>query len=129
MEQKSVLQTTIISILNQNLTTIQSNFFQSIKDYEDFLDSSGFPFDVYWYNEDTLAMGYTYMKEFEKDSLILEKNLSYLILNYAKALNKGIEDLRILSEEWESIYNDIDKGESDKDWVRRFFNLKKKLNK
>ena len=58
---------------NQNLTEIQKKFFESIKDYEDFLDSSGFPFDVYWYNEDTLAMGYTYMKEFEKDSLILIK--------------------------------------------------------
>ena len=113
---------------NQNLTEIQSNFFESIKDYKDFLDSSGFPFDAYWYNEYTLAMGYTYMKEFEKD-LIIEKNLSNFILNYAKALNKGIEDLRNLSEEWESIYNDIDKGESDKDWVRRFFNLKKKSNK
>ena len=114
---------------NQNLKELQKNFFQSIKDYKDFLDSSGFPFDAYWYNEDTLAMGYTYMKEFEKDSFLLEKNLSNLILNYAKALNKGIEDLRNLSEEWESIYNDIDKGESDKDWVRRFFNLKKKSNK
>ena len=114
---------------NQNLKELQKNFFQSIKDYKDFLDSSEFPFDAYWYNEYTLAMGYTYMKEFEKDSFLLEKNLSNLILNYAKALNKGIEDLRILSEEWESIYNDIDKGESDQGWVRRFFNLKKKSNK
>jgi hypothetical protein len=112
----------------QNLTEVQNNFFESIKDYKDFLDSNGFPFDAYWYNEKTLAMGYTYMKEFEKDSFLLEKNLIYLILNYAKALNKGIEDLRILSEEWESIYHDIDKGESDKGWVRRFFNLKKKSN-
>ncbi len=111
---------------NQNLKELQKNFFESIKDYKDFFE---FPFDTSWYNEYTLAMGYTYMKEFEKDSLIEEKNLSNLILNYAKALNKGIEDLRILSEEWESIYNDIDKGESDKDWVRRFFNLKKKSNK
>ena len=114
---------------NQNLKELQKNFFQSIKDYKDFLDSSEFPFDAYWYNEYTLAMGYTYLKEFEKDSFLLEKNLSNLILNYAKALNKGIEDLRILSEEWESIYNDIDKGESDQGWVRRFFNLKKKSNK
>ena len=50
-------------MIDQNL----QEFFNSIKRFKGVLDTEDFNFDVYFYCEYTLLVGYSYLKEFEKD--------------------------------------------------------------
>ena len=107
---------------NRNLEEDVNNFFKEMKDYKSIFEANGFDFNASLYTKETIAIGLLLMKEYEKNSNFLDKN----ILDIAEGINKGIEGLKRLAEEWEEILKDINAGKSDKEWVRRFFNLDKK---
>ena len=97
-----------------------------MKDYKSIFEANGFDFDAKLYNDYTVAIGISLIKEYEENSYLFNRNSFQLILDLAKGINNGIQGLKKLSEEWEGIIQDILEGKSDIKWVRRFFKLDKK---
>ena len=103
-----------------------NNFFESMKDYKSILEANGFDFNASFYNEYTVAMGLSLMKEYEENTILFDRNSTKLLKDFARGINNGIQGLKRLSEEWEEILKDIENGKSNIEWVRRFFKLDKK---
>lgn len=109
-----------------NLKEVVNNFFESMKDYQSILEANGFDFSAACYNEYTVAMGLSLMKEYEENTVLFDRNSLKLLKDFARGINSGIQGLKKLSEEWEEILKDIENGKSNIEWVRRFFKLDKK---
>jgi nitrogen regulatory protein PII len=105
---------------------IIQNFFETMKPYKSIFEVSGFDFNPYFYNTQTIAIGNYLLNQYEEKSFLFDKNAFKTILDLSIGINNGIEGLNQLSNEWEIIMEDIKEGKSDKEWVRRFFNLDKK---
>lgn len=101
-------------------------FFELMKPYKNIFEASGFDFNAFFYDKKTIFVGNYLLKEYEKNSPLFDDNAKNVILDLTKGLNNGIEGVKKLSEEWKEILNDINQNKSDKAWVRKFFNLKKK---
>jgi hypothetical protein len=99
-----------------------------MKPYKTIFEVSGFDFNPIFYNTDTIAIGNYLLNKYEDKSFLFDKNAFKTILDLSIGINNGIEGLNQLSNEWEIIMEDIKEGKSDKEWVRRFFNLDKKIN-
>ena len=109
-----------------NLKEVVNNFFESMKDYQSILEANGFDFSAACYNEYTVAMGLSLMKEYEENTVLFDRNSLKLLKDFARGINSGIQGLKKLSEEWEESLKDIENGKSNIEWVRRFFKLDKK---
>ena len=94
-----------------------NEFFNSIERFKDSFNIEGFDFDAYWYNQDTLLIGYYYLKEIESDY----ENSKILLTDICNTFNDAIEDFRKLSEEWKDTYKALKEHKSDKDWIQKFF--------
>jgi len=84
-----------------------NNFFQSMKDYKSILEANGFDFNASFYNEYTVAMGLSLMKEYEENTILFDRNSAKLLKDFARGINNGIQGLKRLSEEWEEILNSV----------------------
>ena len=74
-----------------------------MKDYKSIFEANGFDFDAKLYNDYTVAIGISLIKEYEENSYLFNRNSFQLILDLAKGINNGIQGLKKLSEEWEGI--------------------------
>lgn len=97
-----------------------------MKSYKEIFESAEFDFDAYFYNEYTIAVGNYILKQYEENSPLFDENARTVILDLSRGINNGIEGMNHLAEEWEEILTEIKNGKSDREWVRKFFRLKKK---
>ena len=111
---------------NKSYNEIIKKFFESMEQYKTYFLANGFDFNPKCYNEYTIAIGSYLMNKYEGNSFLFDKNASKVILDLSRGINIGIEGLNSLSQEWNQIQEDIKEGKSNKEWVRRFFKLKKK---
>ena len=101
-------------------------FFELMKSYKEIFESAGFDFSAYFYNEYTIAVGNYILKQYEENSPLFDQNARSVIIDLSRGINNGIEGINHLAEEWEEILTEIKNGKSDREWVRKFFRLKKK---
>ena len=104
----------------------KTEFFESIKRFKDMLEDEGFDFNVWFYNEFTLLMGYIFIKDYEKEFGLYDDNSKHFIRELALNINKGIDGFKALGEEWEEIYKELKEGKIKRDWVKKFFLFKTK---
>lgn len=116
---------------NVNDTTkMRNDFFDSIKNFEGTFSTQGFNFDAYFYNQYTLLIAFIYLKNLqraEKEIGLLNERTKQFIKEFSNTINKSIDVFDDLSNEWKEIYQNLKKGETNIEWVKRFFILK--LNK
>lgn len=112
--------------INNDSKKYTQQFFDTMKPYKSLFEVSGFDFDPLCYNTHTIAIGNYILNKYEENSFLFDKNAFKTILDLSIGINNGIEGLNQLSQEWETIMEDIEEGKSDKEWARRFFNLDKK---
>ena len=91
------------------------DFFNSIKRFEGIFSKEGFNFDTHFYNEYTLLLSSIYLQKLEK----AEKDVG--LLKLSNSINKCIDVFDDLSKEWKVIYNNLKKGKTEIEWVKRFF--------
>ena len=111
-------------------TKMINDFFDSIKKFEGTFKTEGFNFDSYYYNEHTLLISFIYLKRLqkaEKEIGLLNEKTKKFIKEFSNTINKSIVVFDNLSKEWKEIYKNLKKGETNIEWVKRFFILK--LNK
>jgi small GTP-binding protein len=104
----------------------KTEFFESIKRFKDMLENEGFDFNVWFYNQFTLLMGYIFIKDYEKEFGLYDDNSKHFIRELSLNINKGIDGFKALSEEWEEIYKELKEGKIKRDWVKNFFLFKTK---
>ena len=106
----------------QNYKAETKEFFDLIKVYKKFLENSGIDLNPKNYNEKLITIALNLIKKFQKKPCILN------IFEIAEEINKGIDGLKELSQNWEEIIKEIEEGKSQQEWVRRFLIwIKKKI--
>ena len=111
-------------------TKMRNDFFDSIKNFKGTFSTEGFNFDAYFYNQYTLLIAFIYLKRLqkaEKEIGLLNEKTKKFIKEFSNTINKSIDVFDDLSNEWKEIYTNLKKGETNIEWVKRFFILK--LNK
>ena len=97
------------------------DFFESIKSYKGSFNTEGFSFDPWFYNEYTLLVGYTYLKNFEKEYGQYDEKSKKFLRQISDAFNEAIEAFQNLYKEWKDVYKSLKAHKSDKEWVHKFF--------
>ena len=108
-------------------TKMQNEFFNSIRKFEGTFNTEGFNFDLNLYNEHTLLISFIYLKrlqKIEKEIGLLNEKTKQFIKEFSNTINKSIDIFDDLSNEWKEIYQNLKKGETNIEWVKRFFILK-----
>ena len=98
-----------------------NDFFESIKRFKGIFKTEGFSFDSWFYNDYTLLIGYTYLKEFEKEYGQYDEKSRKFLRQLSDAFNRAIEGFNELSNEWKNVYKSLKTHKSDKEWVHKFF--------
>ena len=98
-----------------------SDFFESIKRYKGNFNTEGFPFDSWFYNEYTLLVGYTYLKEFEKEYGQYDEKSKKFLRQLSDSFNNAIEGFGALGQEWKDVYKSLKSHKSEKEWVHKYF--------
>ena len=98
-----------------------NDFFESIKRYERSFNTDGFAFNAWFYNDYTLLVGYTYLKEFEKEYGQYDEKSKRFLRQLSNAFNKAIDSFSELSKEWKNVYKSLKSHKSDKEWVHKYF--------
>ena len=103
-------------------------FFNSIEKFKGTFSTDGFDFNAFCYNKETLLIGYLYLKQLENkiDFGKYDDKFKSFLKKLGASLNNAIDGFKELSKDWEETYKSLKKGESDKDWINRYFILKKK---
>ena len=107
---------------------IVNEFFNSIKKYKGTFETDGFDFKAFCYNTETLLIGYLYLKNLEEklDFNNYDDKFKDLLKKIGLSLNKAIDGFKEMSLDWTQTYIDLKKGESEKEWINRYFILSKK---
>jgi hypothetical protein len=98
-----------------------TDFFESIKRFKGIFNTEGFSFDAWFYNEYTLLVGYSFLKEFEKEYGQYDEKTKKFLRELSDSFNKAIEGFLELSNEWKNVYKSLKSHKSDKEWVHKFF--------
>ena len=98
-----------------------TDFFESIKRFKGIFNTEGFSFDAWFYNEYTLLVGYSFLKEFEKEYGQYDEKSKKFLRELSDSFNKAIEGFLELSNEWKNVYKSLKSHKSDKEWVHKFF--------
>ena len=106
--------------INDKSAFIQE-FFNSIRRFKGVFETEGFNFDAYFYSEYTLLVGYSYLKEFEREYGQYDEKSKEFLRQYAKSVNDAIDGFDKLSKDWEETYTSLKAHKSDKEWVNRYF--------
>ena len=96
-------------------------FFNSIKRFKGVFKTEGFNFDAYFYNEYTLLVGYTYLKDFEREYGEYDEKSKQFLRQFAKSLNEAIDGFDKISKDWVETYASLKAHKSNKEWVNRYF--------
>ena len=96
-------------------------FFNSIKRFKGVFKTEGFNFDAYFYNEYTLLVGYTYLKDFEREYGQYDEKSKKFLRQFAKSLNEAIDGFDKISKDWVETYASLKAHKSNKEWVNRYF--------
>ena len=96
-------------------------FFNSIKRFKGVFETEGFNFDAYFYNEYTLLVGYTYLKDFEREYGQYDEKSKKFLRQFAKSLNEAIDGFDKISKDWVETYASLKAHKSNKEWVNRYF--------
>ena len=98
-----------------------NDFFDSIKRYERSFNTDGFEFNPWFYNDYTLLVGYTYLKEFEKEYGQYDEKSKRFLRQLSDTFNNAIDSFGELSKEWKNVYKSLKSHKSDKEWVQKYF--------
>jgi len=107
---------------------IIKEFFVSIEQFKGAFQTDGFDFNAFFYNKETLLIGYLYLKQLENkiDFGKYDDKFKSFLKKLGTSLNKAIDGFKELSKDWEDTYKSLKDGESDKEWINKYFILKKK---
>ena len=98
-----------------------NDFFESIKRYEGIFNTDGFEFNAQIYDDYTLLVGYTYLKEFEKEYGQYDEKSKRFLRQLSDTFNNAIDSFGELSKEWKNVYKSLKSHKSDKEWVHKYF--------
>ena len=116
-----MIERKIKKMSKEDKTKFIKDFFESIKRYKRSFNTEGFSFDSWFYNEYTLLVGYTYLKEFEKEYGQYDEKSKKFLCNLSVAFNNAIEGFEKLSNEWKNVYKSLKLHKSEKEWVHKYF--------
>lgn len=122
----SEIYNNVDKITNEENKKEIAEFFESIKRFKDMFETEGFDFDVWFYNDFTLLMGYFFIKPYEKAFGLYDDNSKHFIRELALNINKAIDGFKALGKEWEDIYKELKEGKVKRNWVKNFFIFKTK---